>query len=154
MKSEDKGKNGKDVQLHAFLQKNTVIAGENLSLCVDLHNPNRAIITRVSLTFIQYQLLGPAGKEEIVLRKEDLNDIHNFQEEQWHGKHEFRVSDKVVPTCSYIPSQWSARKPLTVSYELHLEAHVHGLCTNVHLQLPLTIINAQQEVLDKSHFLT
>jgi hypothetical protein len=154
VKSEDKSKNGKDVQLHAFFQINTAITGENLSLCVDLHNPNRATITCVSLTLIQERLLGPAGREEVVLRKQDLNDIHNFQEEQWHGKYEFRAPEKVVPTCSCMPPQWSARKPLVVSYELHLEAHVHGLCTNVHLRLPLTIINPQQEVTDKNHFLT
>jgi hypothetical protein len=154
MKSEDKGQNGKDVQLHAFFQKNTAVAGENLSLCIDLQNPNRATITRVSLTFIQQRLLGPAGREEVVLCKQDLNDIHNFQEEQLHGKYEFRVPEKVVPTCSSMPPQWSSRKPLVISYELHLEAHVHGLCTNVHLRLPLTIINTKQEVTNENHFLT
>jgi hypothetical protein len=46
MKSKDEDKNGKDVHLHALLQKNTAIAGENLSLCIDLHNLNRATITR------------------------------------------------------------------------------------------------------------
>jgi hypothetical protein len=144
--SGDENKNGKSVHLHAVLQKNIVIAGEKLSLCIDLNNPNRATISRISLTFIQQQRLGPAGKDDVVLLKQNLKDIDDFHGEHLQNKFEFRLPDKIVPSCSCIPPQWSAKRPLVVSYELHVEAHVHGLCYNVTLRLPLTVTNTAQRM--------
>ncbi|CAF4170879.1 unnamed protein product, partial [Adineta steineri] len=94
---------------------------------------------------IQQRLLGSAVKEELTLLKQNLNGIHDFQDENLHDKFEFRLPEKIAPSCSLIP-EWSNRKPITVRYEVHLEAHVHGLCRNIHLRLPLTIVNGKQRI--------
>ncbi|CAF0976368.1 unnamed protein product [Adineta steineri] len=145
IESKDDNKNEKSVHLHAILQSNIVVVGKKLILRVDLHNQNRALINRISLTLIQQRLLGSAVKEELTLLKQNLNGIHDFQDENLHDKFEFRLPEKIAPSCSYIP-EWSNRKPITVRYEVHLEAHVHGLCRNIHLRLPLTIVNGKQQI--------
>ena len=134
IKSRDDHTNRKDIRMQAFLQQNAVCPGEKLTLCFDLHNPNRTTITRISITLVQQRLLGPAGKEEINLFKKDLNDIEHLQKQI-----EFHVPQNIAPTCSCVPPKWSSRKPLAVSYELRLEAHLPGLLTNLELKLPIHI---------------
>jgi hypothetical protein len=149
IESKDDNKNVKGVHLHAILQKNIVVAGKKLILLIDLHNQNRALITRVSSTIIQERLLGPAGKEDITLLKQNLIGIDDFQGEHLHDKFEILLPGKAVPSCLYEPSKWSTRKPLVVRYELCLEAHVQGLCTNIHLRLPFTVVHSTQQIVDE-----
>lgn len=149
IKSQDNNKNRKDVHLEAFLQNNVAVSGKNVSLDLDLHNPTHVTIIRVSLTLIQQRLLGPAGKEDIVVLKKDLNGIQDFQGEHLHNKFEFQLPTNIPSTYSCTPPQWSARKPLEVNYELHLEAHIAGFFTNVELRLPITVTNNVHEVVSE-----
>ena len=48
-----------------------------------------------------------------------------------------QTNRKHIRTC--VPPKWSSRKPLAVSYELRLEAHLPGLLTNLELKLPIHI---------------
>ncbi|UJR16900.1 hypothetical protein I4U23_003798 [Adineta vaga] len=149
-KAEDQ--NHKNVHLQAILHENIVLPGEKCPLNITLNNPNRITITRLSMKLIQYQQLGSAGKDENTVMKKDLNGIDNFQDERWQNTYHIQIPERIVASFSNTPPQWSSRKPLVIRYELHLEAHVQGLNSNVFVRLPLTISHVKEKKMDEDPF--
>ncbi|CAF4633394.1 unnamed protein product, partial [Rotaria sp. Silwood2] len=90
---EDQDENRKGVGLHVFLEKNVVVAGEHFSLQVDLYNPKRAIIHRISAILVQERILGPT-------------DEHS------RGNFTLLLPKSTVPSFSWKPTRWPFRNPL------------------------------------------
>ncbi|CAF4152402.1 unnamed protein product [Rotaria sp. Silwood2] len=139
---EDQNENRKGVRLHVFLEKNVVVAGEHFSLQVDLYNPKRAIIHRISAILVQERILGPTVEKNVILVTKNLTNVFDFQDEHSRGNFTLLLPKSTVPSFSWKPTRWPFRNPLIVCYKLLLEAHIHGPFNNVRLQFPLIITNA------------
>ncbi|CAF0866847.1 unnamed protein product [Adineta ricciae] len=148
----NESQNSKNIDLQATLHEDFVTPGEKCPLTVNINNPNRVTITRLSMTLIQYQNLGAAGEDEVTVIKKDLNGIDNFQGDKWQNEFQIQIPERIVSSYTGIPSQWSSRKPLVIRYELCLEAHCTGLFTNVCVRLPFAVGHQKQKKVDEDPF--
>ncbi|CAF3849914.1 unnamed protein product [Rotaria sp. Silwood1] len=139
---EFQDENRKGVRLQAFLHKNIAVAGEYFSLQLDLYNPNRITIHRISAALVQERILGPTEEKNVILLTKNLLDVYDSQDEHLYGNFQLLLPKKLVASFSWKPTEWPFRSPLIVRYKLHLEANMHSSFNNIRLQVPLIIINA------------
>ncbi|CAF1098131.1 unnamed protein product [Adineta steineri] len=138
---EERKKNGKGTHLHVILHKNIVVVGKTFSFTVNLQNWKKALINFISATLLQTVTGGRITKEKSVLYTQTLEGMHSFQNETFHQQFE-------LPVPLNAASTWAANssfgffkgKPLVVSHQLQVEAHIRGFYTNIRLKIPLTII--------------
>ncbi|CAF3808860.1 unnamed protein product [Rotaria sp. Silwood1] len=138
---EVEDENQKGVQLHAFLHKNVAVAGECFSFELDLYNPNRMAIHRISAKLIRERILARTEEKNIIPLIKNLLDTYNFQDEHLYGNFKLLLPKETVASFSWETEPRPARNSLTMSYELCLEAHMHDRLNNIRLQVPLIIIN-------------
>ncbi|CAF4790194.1 unnamed protein product [Rotaria sp. Silwood1] len=138
---EVEDENQKGVQLHAFLHKNVAVAGECFSFELDLYNPNRMTIHRISAKLIRERILGLTKEKNVISLTTNLLDVYDFQDEYLCGNFELLLPKKPVTSFSWETEPYPSQNPLTMRYELRLEAHMHDRLNNIRLQVPLIIIN-------------
>ncbi len=143
-KVEAQGKNRKGLHLHVILQKSAVAAGKNVSFDVQIQNPKKVLINRITVTLAQHLILGPAQKRRLNLLNETLKTLNQFKNPHFHENFQFHVPHTTPPTFSFNISSSDREPPIIISYKLHFEAHLDGFYTNIRLQLPLTITDHPQ----------
>ncbi|CAF2105994.1 unnamed protein product [Rotaria magnacalcarata] len=138
---EYEDENRKGVRFYVFLPKNIAVIGKYFSLNIDLYNPRRITIHRITAVLIEERILGPSKEKNLIVLKNNVTDIVDFQGEHLHGTFKFILPDSIVASFSWKPASWPFRNPFILRYELNLEAHIHGSFNNIMIRSPLTIIN-------------
>ncbi|CAF1164575.1 unnamed protein product [Adineta steineri] len=140
-KVEEQKTNRKGVHLHVILYKNIVAVGKNISIEVNLRNPKKKLIRRITATLFQIVSGGCIRKERAVLSQQNLEGIRSFRGETFHQQLELPVPLKAASTWDADSSNGFLKcKPLVVSHKLQVEADIRGFYTNIRLEFPLTII--------------
>ncbi len=137
---EEQKTNRKGVYLQVILHNSAVNAGKNFSFAVDVRNPKRYLIRRISVKLVQIRRLGPTRETQSNLTNRDLEKIHQFRDTNFHENFQLFVPHTVPPTFSFHSSSYDTVS-LILHYELHFEAHLRGFFTNIRLQLPLIVTN-------------
>ncbi|CAF1006069.1 unnamed protein product [Adineta ricciae] len=124
------------IQFNVHLENNLALMGQNLPFQIDLHNPTRRTIDRISCKFVQIRKLGPAKEERKVLFKENLIHFDKFKDEDYHGKFQVTIPFGVNPTCTFhLPNQWF----IFVYYEIIIKIHQRGFSKSSSLTVPVLI---------------
>jgi hypothetical protein len=131
-------KNRKDVHLYVVLEKSVVATGKNVSFNLKIQNPNEVLIHRISVTLVQRIKLRLEQDKRINILNETLKTINQFKDSNLHENFQFHVPLSTPPTFQFVTS-WTHKRPIGITYELHFEAHLSGISTNIRLQLPLII---------------
>ena len=141
IEKHEKNRNG--VHLYAVLQKNVITNG-NVSLEINVQNPNQAIIHRISVGVFQFWdiFVEPTGPFKILGK-----DIHAIREN--NGKKlkrsvQLHMPSKLPDTFQFLPPFTGGVKTVGLSYILEIEVHLRGLFTNIVLSLPLIINNIKK----------
>ena len=142
-KVEAQGKNRKDVHLHVILQRSDVAVGNSVSIDVKIQNPKEVPIHRILVILVQDLKLGPTQGRKINLLNETFTSINEFKSPYLHEKFQFHVPYTTPPTFSFHPAS-NKQRPYITSYELHFEAQLSGISTNIRLQVPLTLTDHPQ----------
>ncbi|CAF1494226.1 unnamed protein product [Adineta steineri] len=144
-KIEEQKTNRKGVHLHVTLHENIVAVGKNISMEVNLHNPKKKPIRRITATLFQIVSGGCITKEHVVLHKQNLKEIRSFRGETFYQQLELPVPLKAASTWAADSSNGFLKcKPLVVSHKILVEAHIRGFYTNIRLEFPLTIIHTKE----------
>ncbi|CAF3440843.1 unnamed protein product [Rotaria socialis] len=138
---EYEDENRKGVRFRVVFPKNIAVIGKYFSLNVDLYNPRRITIHRITAVLIEERILGSSKEKNLIVLKNNIIDIVDFQGEHLHETFKFILPDSIVASFSWKSANWPFRNPFIVRYELNLEAHIHGPFNNIIIQAPLTIIN-------------
>lgn len=149
-KVEAQGKNRKDVHLHVILQRSDVAVGNSVSIDVKIQNPKEVPIHRILVILVQDLKLGPAVDRKINLLSKTFTSVNEFKSTYLHEKFQFHVPYTTPPTFSFHPAS-NKQQPFNTSYELHFEAHLSGIFTNIRLQVPLTLCSYRGVHADPSH---
>ncbi|CAF2986764.1 unnamed protein product [Rotaria sp. Silwood2] len=136
---QDENRNG--VHMHVFCHKNVAVAGERLSLQLNLENPNQKIIHRISAKLIQERILGSTKEKNVIPLAKNLINVYNFQEEYLYDDIKLLLPKNTVASFSWRGKSKPSQHLLSMRYWLRLEAHMYDKFNNICLQVPLTIIN-------------
>lgn len=138
---EEQKTNREGTHLHAIIPNNMVVVGESFALEINLRNPKKASVYRISATLLQIVSGGGVRKDTVVLHQQNLEREGLFRAEKLHQQFELPVPLKASSTwVANSTYGFPKGKPLIVSHQLQVEAHIRGFRTNIRLQLPLTVI--------------
>jgi hypothetical protein len=149
IKPKEEGKSRKDVHLRIILHKNVVVAGQNILFDVELKNPKKKRINRISVSLIQTLELGPTNTNQLYVVKQDLEKIQKFEWTHFNDTFQLQVPRTTLPTFSFsLPTNSTQQWRAAASYLLKFEAHRPGWFTNIALSLPVNIIGPMKKTTD------
>ena len=144
-KIEEEKTNREGTHFHVVLHNNMVVAGETFSLEINLRNPKKASIYRISGTLLQIVSGGGVTKRTAVLHKQNLDRHGLFRVEKLQQQFELHVPLEAASTwVANSTYGFPKSNPFNVRHTLQVDTYIRGFFTNIRLQLPLTIIYANE----------
>ncbi|CAF1309439.1 unnamed protein product [Adineta steineri] len=139
---EKQSESRRGIQARVNFPKTVVAAGNRLSFDVDLHNPQKAPVRRISATLTQIWEIGRIKTVRLELLDTKLEKFESLSIENFHKTFELNVPDNIPATFSSSLTSSSTHILVAVHYELTIKVDIDGIFTNTNLEVPLIITNA------------
>ncbi|CAF1164593.1 unnamed protein product [Adineta steineri] len=148
-KVEQQKTNRNGAHLHVILHKNIVVVGKTFSFEINLHNPKKASVYRISAALLQIVSGGGFAKKTATLHEQNLDRYGLFRAEKLQQQFKLHVPLKAASTwVANYTYGFPKNKPFIVRHNLQIKAYIRGFLTNIRLQLPLTIIYTNETQTD------
>lgn len=142
LEAQDKSRKG--VIFHVVLQQKLVTAGNDFSFDIDVRNPKKALIRRISMTLIQTLDLDPTDRKLSTLLEKNLEKTHRVRSTHLKENFQLQMPRSAPPTFTFHFPSSSEKLSIGVSYKLQFEVHLRGFFTNIRVQLPLIVAQHSQ----------
>lgn len=140
--------NRKKLQLNCVLLNNGVVAGQHLSIQIDLQNPKGCQIKRIEATFIQHRQIAGIRNQNIIFNC-NLPGINKFQETVLKQNFDLTVPVSYLPpTYEYTTIDIDPFISVFVHYELLLSVKMNGIFTDFQVNIPVNV--GTESIFDRS----